>query len=85
MLDGHANEISVVTTDVEMPRLDGLALTKRIRGDSRFARLPVIALSSLAGEEEMARGLAVGVTEYQVKLDQDQLLESIRKAVGSAN
>lgn len=81
MLDGHANEISVVTTDVEMPRLDGLELTKRIRGDARFARLPVIALSSLAGEEEMARGLAMGVSEYQVKLDQDQLLESIRKAV----
>ncbi|MGA2714044.1 MAG: hybrid sensor histidine kinase/response regulator [Bryobacteraceae bacterium] len=81
MLDGHANEISVVTTDVEMPRLDGLGLTKRIRGDARFVRLPVIALSSLAGEDEMARGLAMGVSEYQVKLDQDQLLESIRKAV----
>jgi two-component system chemotaxis sensor kinase CheA len=80
MLDSHASEISVVTTDVEMPRLDGLGLTKRIRADSRFARLPIIALSSLAGEEEMARGLAMGVSEYQVKLDQSQLLESIRKA-----
>ena len=81
MLDRHANEISVVTTDVEMPRLDGLGLTKRIRADSRFARLPIIALSSLASEEDMARGLAMGVSEYQVKLDQDQLLESIGKAV----
>lgn len=82
LLDSHADEISVVTTDVEMPRLDGLALTKRIRADSRFAALPVIALSTIAGEEEMARGLAVGVSEYQVKLDQDQLLDSIRKAIG---
>jgi two-component system chemotaxis sensor kinase CheA len=81
LLDRHAGEISVVTTDVEMPRLDGLGLTKRIRADSRFAQLPIIALSSLAGEEEMARGLAMGVSEYQVKLDQSQLLESIRKAV----
>ncbi|MGA3240004.1 MAG: hybrid sensor histidine kinase/response regulator [Bryobacteraceae bacterium] len=81
LLDSHASEISVVTTDVEMPRLDGLGLTKRIRADSRFTRLPIIALSSLAGEEEMARGLAMGVSEYQVKLDQSQLLESIRKAV----
>ena len=85
LLDSHASEISVVTTDVEMPRLDGLALTKRIRADSRFARLPVIALSTLAAEEEMARGLAIGVSEYQVKLDQSQLLESIRKAVGGAH
>jgi two-component system chemotaxis sensor kinase CheA len=81
LLDRHANEISVVTTDVEMPRLDGLSLTRRIRADGRFAQLPVIALSSLAGEEEMAKGLAMGVSEYQVKLDQSQLLESIGKAV----
>jgi len=83
LLDRHAGEISVVTTDIEMPRLDGLGLTKRIRSDPRFSQLPVIALSTLAGEEEMAHGLAVGVSEYQIKLDQDQLLESIRKAVSS--
>jgi two-component system chemotaxis sensor kinase CheA len=81
LLDSHAKEISVVTTDIEMPRLDGLGLTKRIRADSRFAGLPIIALSSLASEEDMARGLAIGVSEYQVKLDQNQLLESIGKAV----
>jgi len=60
-----------------MPRLDGLSLTRRIRADARFARLPVIALSSLAGEEEIARGVDAGVTEYQVKLDRDRLLESV--------
>ena len=81
MLDRHPKEISVVTTDIEMPRLDGLGLTKRIRADSRFTGLPIIALSSLASEEDMARGLAMGVSEYQVKLDQNQLLESIGRAV----
>jgi two-component system chemotaxis sensor kinase CheA len=82
LLDHHAGEVSAVATDIEMPRLDGLGLTKRIRADGRFAMLPVIALSSLAAAEEIARGLAVGVTEYQVKLDPEHLLESIRKAVG---
>ena len=71
-----------MATDVEMPRLDGLQLTQRIRADGRFAELPIIALSSLAGEEEIARGLAAGVDEYQVKLNKDELLESVRKAVG---
>ena len=83
LLDSNADDVSVVTTDVEMPRLDGLGLTERIRSDPRFAHLPVIALSTLAGEEEIARGLALGVSEYQVKLDKDQLLESIRRAVGN--
>lgn len=82
LLQDHAGEVSLVATDIEMPRLDGLALTRQIRADTRFAKLPIIALSSLAGEEEIARGLAAGVNEYQIKLNRDNLLESIRKAVG---
>ncbi len=82
ILDQHAGEVDLVATDIEMPRLDGLALTRQIRADRRFAGLPVIALSSLAGEEEIARGMAAGVDEYQVKLNKDELMESIRKAVG---
>jgi two-component system, chemotaxis family, sensor kinase CheA len=81
MLDRHADEVGLVTTDIEMPRMDGIALTRRIRADARFRTLPVIAVSTLAGEEEVARGLEAGVTEYQVKLNKDELLKSIRKTV----
>lgn len=81
ILDRNAGEIALVATDVEMPRLDGLSLTRQIRADGRFDELPVIALSSLAGEEEIARGMAAGVSEYQVKLDPDELVASIRKAI----
>jgi len=81
ILDRHAGEVDLVATDIEMPRLDGLSLTRQIRADRRFADLPVIALSSLAGDEEIARGLAAGVNEYQIKLNKDEFIESIRKAV----
>jgi len=79
LLDSQPGRIDMVATDIEMPRLDGLSLTRQIRADKRFAGLPVIALSSLAGEEEIARGLAAGVDEYQVKLNKDDLMDSIRK------
>jgi two-component system chemotaxis sensor kinase CheA len=79
ILDQHVGEIDLLATDIEMPRLDGLSLTQRIRADGRFSGLRVIALSSLAGEEEIARGMAAGVDEYQIKLNKDQLTESIRK------
>ena len=81
LLDQHADEVRLVATDVEMPRLDGLALTRQIRADGRFAALPVIALSSLAGDEEIARGMDAGVSEYQIKFNKDELTESIRKAI----
>ena len=81
LLDRHAGEIDLVATDVEMPRMDGLSLTRQIRADGRFDDLPVIALSSLAGEEEIARGMAAGVSEYQVKLDPEEFVQSIRKTM----
>ena len=81
MLDQHAAEVNLVATDVDMPRLDGLALTRQIRSDGRFAGLPIIALSSLAGEEDVARGMAAGVNEYQIKFNKDEFLDSIRRSV----
>jgi two-component system, chemotaxis family, sensor kinase CheA len=76
-LNEHAESIKLVVSDIEMPNLDGLGLTRKIRGDSRFRDLPVITLSSLAGEENVAVGTAAGVTRYLVKLDRDELAETI--------
>ncbi|MCC8992709.1 MAG: chemotaxis protein CheW [Candidatus Contendobacter sp.] len=70
-------QVQVVVTDIEMPRLTGLGLASRIRADSRTAHLPIIAVTSLASEEDMAKGKAIGITEYQIKLDRDQLLASV--------
>ncbi|MFZ5952559.1 MAG: chemotaxis protein CheW [Candidatus Rifleibacteriota bacterium] len=73
------NRIEAVVTDIEMPRLNGLGLARNIRADKRFAEMPVIGLTSLAGEEDIEQGKAAGITDYQIKLDRDQLLESLRR------
>jgi two-component system chemotaxis sensor kinase CheA len=78
LLQQHVGEVRVVVTDIEMPRLDGLGLTKRIRADERTAALPIIAVTSLAGDEEVAKGKAAGVTAYHIKLDRDKLIESVQ-------
>jgi two-component system chemotaxis sensor kinase CheA len=75
----NLNLINMVVTDIEMPRLDGLGLTKRIRSDKRTAELPIIALTSLASDDDFARGKAVGVSEYQTKLDRDNLLAGLQR------
>ncbi len=76
---GNLEKVRVVVTDIEMPRMNGMDLARRIRADERTARLPVIALSSLAGDEDIARGKAAGIDEYLVKLDRDSLLERVRE------
>lgn len=85
LLDANADKVRLVLTDVEMPRLDGLGLTRAIRADQRFNSLPIIALTSLASEDDNARGLAAGVNEYQVKLDREKLLEGIKNLLQKAD
>ena len=77
LLQKHTHEISLVVTDLEMPNLDGFGLTSKIRSDERYADLPVIALTTLAEDEDITRGEKVGIDDYQIKLDGEKLLESI--------
>jgi len=74
----HMDEISLVCTDIEMPNLDGFGLTERIRDDDRFENLPVVALTTLAADEDVAKGKAVGIDEYHIKLDKERLMDSVR-------
>lgn len=77
-LEAHAEEIGLIVTDIEMPNMNGFELTSKVKNDPRFAHFTVIALTSLAGEEDVARGKKAGIDEYQVKLDRDNLIQSIR-------
>jgi len=80
----NVDKVRAVVTDVEMPRLDGLGLARRIRADRRTEHLPIIALTSLAGEDDVARGMAAGIDDYQTKLDRDRLLDRLREFAGQS-
>ncbi len=79
VLEENLDEITMVVTDIEMPNMDGFELTEKIKQDSRYSHLPVIALTTLAAEEDVARGKAVGVNEYHIKLDKERLMESVHR------
>lgn len=75
--------IDLVITDVQMPNLDGFGLCRKIKGSASTAHLPVIALTSLAGEEDVRRGKECGIDEYQVKMDRDNLIRAVARLLGS--
>ncbi len=58
---------AIVLMDVQMPKLDGLAVTRRLRADPRFAAVPIIALTALAMPGDRERCLEAGMNEYFAK------------------
>jgi two-component system chemotaxis sensor kinase CheA len=56
-----------LVTDINMPRMDGLQLTERVRANSRMHALPVILVTTLASEEDQHRGLTAGADAYITK------------------
>jgi len=80
-------DYDLVITDIDMPRLDGIGLTERIRRDPRLARLPVMIVSYKDRPEDRARGLEAGADYYLAKgaFHDATLLDAVRDLVGGAH
>jgi two-component system sensor histidine kinase and response regulator WspE len=74
----------LVITDVDMPRMDGLELTRSIRGDVRFRDIPVVVVSYRDRPEDRVRAAEAGATRYLAKSEfqEDTLLAIVRELVG---
>lgn len=75
------NKIDILVTDIEMPNMDGLNLTRKIRLMPQFSKLPILALTSIAGETAEQEGLKAGINEYIIKLDKTLFLEKLHHYV----
>ena len=71
----------LLVSDIEMPNMDGLTLTRTIRTSDRFANLPVVLVTSLDTPEARERGLAAGADAYVGKASAGQagLLATVRE------
>jgi len=78
-LQSTFDQIDLLITDIEMPRMNGLELAKAVRANNAMSELPIIALTSLASDDDQARGAQAGIDEYQGKLDPSRLVEAVKR------
>ncbi|HYK72671.1 MAG TPA: chemotaxis protein [Pseudoneobacillus sp.] len=76
-----SEEIQLVITDVEMPQMDGLHLTKRIKAHPILKKLPVIIFSSLITDDLRHKGEMVGANHQVSKPEIAELVLTIDKFV----
>ena len=71
--------IDLVLLDIEMPVMDGWEFTRQVRQMSQFNDLPIIAVTSVAGEMAEKKGKELGINDYLIKLDREEILKTVKK------
>ncbi|MBN1961062.1 MAG: response regulator [Deltaproteobacteria bacterium] len=77
--------VDLVLTDIDMPRMDGIALTSRLRAESRWRTLPVIVLSTRGSDTDKRRALSAGADAYIVKtqFSEKTLHDTLKRRLGN--
>jgi DNA-binding response OmpR family regulator len=57
----------LIVSDISMPEMNGIELSRKLKSDKRTSHIPVILLTALTGEEEQLKGLETGANDYITK------------------
>ena len=79
--EDFTDDIDMLITDIEMPQMDGLTLTRRIKEDDVLKKLPVVIFSSLITDELRHKGESVGVDAQLSKPEIEELVGVIDKLI----
>ena len=80
----QANAVDLVLTDHNMPKMDGVNLTKALRALPAYRKVPIMMLSTESSPVLKQAGREAGATGWMVKpFDPDKLLEMLKKALGT--
>lgn len=72
----------LIISDVEMPRVDGFELLRRVR--EQWPRLPMVMLTTRGSEEDRRRAATLGADAYLIKaeFEQGRLVDTVRRLIG---
>ncbi|MHA4806831.1 hybrid sensor histidine kinase/response regulator transcription factor [Flavitalea flava] len=62
-----SNHPHLIVSDVSMPFMDGITLTRKLKADKRTNHIPVVLLTALTGEGQQLTGLGTGANDYITK------------------
>ncbi|HXC70510.1 MAG TPA: response regulator [Pyrinomonadaceae bacterium] len=71
----------LIIMDMQMPQLDGLAATRRIRGLKSLVSIPIVAVSAYGADQFRAQALAAGCNEYVSTPFEPATLEGIIRSL----
>jgi len=78
----NGRNFDLVLTDQNMPKLDGIGLTKKLREHPQFKGTPILILTTESSDQMKQAGRAAGATGWLVKpFDPAKLIEVIRKVI----
>ena len=76
------HDIHLVLADQNMPNLDGIGLTRKLREHPKFKTIPILILTTESSDEMKQAGRSAGATGWLVKpFDPSRLIEVIRKVI----
>lgn len=78
----QGQEVQLVLTDINMPTMDGIELTRQVRAMAQYKFVPIVLLTTESHPEKKQEGKAAGATAWIVKpFNPDQLLAVVKKVV----
>jgi two-component system, response regulator len=78
--NGHSVNPALILLDLQLPKVDGLTVLKRLRNDARTKLTPVVVLTSSKAEQDVVAGYNLHANSYIRKpVDFDQFAEAVRQ------
>lgn len=83
-LCANGEDFDVIVSDIQMPGMNGFEFAEKVRKDTRWSSVPLVALSAYSTPRDVARGRSAGFTDYVAKTDRDALLITLHDTLSES-
>ena len=81
MVEANKDELTMILSDIEMPRMDGYTFAEKVNSDTSTKHIPMVAVTTRFRESDIKRGKDVGFIDYLEKLNEEILLKTINEII----